>query len=88
MDTVTAILEGKAVNLCDQHPSPVTVQLVSATASYQAVAAPAGTFRFFHIPAGNYALTATHPACRPLAPSPIKLGSGDIADVKLGMRCR
>lgn len=88
MDTVTAILEGKAMSLCSQRPVPVTVHLVAGNVSYQAVAAPDGTFRFFHVPAGSYTLTATHPAYRPLAPYPVKLGTGDVAEMRLGMGCR
>jgi hypothetical protein len=88
MDTVTAILEGKAVSLCSQHPVPATVHLVADKVSYQAVAAPDGTFRFFHVPAGNYMLTATHPAYRALAPYPVKLGTGNVAEVGLGVGCR
>lgn len=87
MDTVTAILEGKAMSLCTQRPVPVTVHLVAGRVSYQAVAALDGTFRFFHVPAGKYTLTATYPSYLSLAPYPIKLGTGDVAEVKLGVGC-
>jgi hypothetical protein len=87
MDTVTAVLEGQVMSLCTQRPVPVTVHLVMETASYHTVAAANGTFGFYHIPAGKYALTASHSAYRALQTSHMELGTGDIVEVKLGMSC-
>jgi hypothetical protein len=88
MDTVTAILDGHVVGLCNQQPVPAAVQLVSATTTLQAVATPDGKFRFFHIPAGDYTLTVTCPTYTKLAGAPVHLGTGDAVDTTIGLGCR
>jgi Carboxypeptidase regulatory-like domain len=88
MDTVTAILDGRVVGLCNQQPVPAAVQLASATTTLQAVATPDGKFRFFHIPAGDYTLKVTCPTYTKLADAPVHLGTGDAAETTIGLECR
>ena len=85
MDTVTAILYGRVVGLGDQQPVPTLIQLTTATATFRVHATPDGNFQFFHIPAGDYLLTATHPAFSPLKCAPVHLGTGDAAVTTIGL---
>jgi hypothetical protein len=87
MDTVTAILQGQLVSLPSQQPLAARVQLTTLAATYQADTTPAGTFLFFHIPAGDYTLMATCAAGIKVTCTPIQLGTGDVVETTIGMNC-
>lgn len=87
MDTVTAVLHGQAASLCHKAALPATVQLVGP-ANFRTVADAAGKFRFMHIPAGAYLLSATCQGYGALAGDTIHLGSGDGSEVSIGLSCR
>jgi hypothetical protein len=87
MDTITAILDGQIVDSFTQQPVPATVQLATATTTFQITTTLNGTFRFFHIPAGDYLLTVTYPACTKLTGAPVHLGAGNAMAITLGLVC-
>jgi hypothetical protein len=88
MDTVTAVLDGQVVSLCNQQSLPASVQLTSPSNMYRAVATPDGRFRFFHIPAGTYLITATCPAYSNFNADTVRLGTGVASIIKIGLGCR
>jgi hypothetical protein len=88
MDTITAVLHGQVVGLCNQQSLPASVQLTSPGRTYREVAPPDGRFRFFHIPAGTYLITATCPAYGSLGADTIHLGSGAVSTIRIGLGCR
>lgn len=88
MDTITAVLHGQVVGLCNQQPLPASVQLIRPGRTYREVATPDGRFRFFHIPAGTYFMTATRPAYGSLSADTIHLDSGADSTIKIGLGCR
>lgn len=79
MDTITTVLHGQVVGLCNQQPLPACVQLTSLGRTYREVATPDGRFRFSHIPACTYFITATCPAYGSLSADTIHLGSGAVS---------
>lgn len=88
MDTITAVLNGQVVGLCNQQPLPASVQLTSSSNTYRAVANPDGRFRFFHISAGTYLITAICPAYGSLNADTVRLGTGAASIIKIGLGCR
>ena len=88
MDTVTAVLDGQVVSLCNQQPLPASVQLTSPGKTYRTVATPDGRFRFFHILSNTYLITATCPAYSQLAVNTVHLGTRDALTIKIGLGCR
>jgi hypothetical protein len=87
MDTVTAVLDGQVVSLCNQQPLPASVQLTSTGKIYRTTATPDGRFCFLHIPSGTYLITATHPAYGRLTADTVRLGTGDCSTIKIGLGC-
>jgi hypothetical protein len=88
MDTVTAVLDGQVVDLCNQQPLPASVQLASPGKTYRTVATLDGRFCFLHIPSSTYRITATYPAYDKLAADTMHLGTGDASAIKIGLGCR
>ena len=87
MDTVTAVLDGQVVGLCNQQPLPASVQLTSPGKIYRTIATPNGRFCFLHISSGTYLITATHPAYGRLTADTVRLGTGDGSTIKIGLGC-
>jgi hypothetical protein len=88
MDTITAVLHGQVVGLCNQQQLPACVQLTSLGRTYREVATLDGRFRFSHIPAGTYFIAATCPAYGSLSADTVHLGSGAESIIKIGLGCR
>lgn len=88
MDTVTAVLDGQVVGLCNQQPLPASVQLTGSGKTYRTIATRDGRFRFLHIPSSTYLITATCPAYGRLAADTVRLGTGDASTIKIGLGCR
>lgn len=87
MDTVTAVLDGQVVGLCNQQPLPASVQLTSPGKIYRTIATHDGRFCFMHITSGTYLITATHPAHGRLAADTVRLGTGDATTIKISLSC-
>lgn len=88
MDTVTAVLYGQVVSLCNQQPLPASVQLTSPGKTYLTVATIDGRIRFFHISSGSYFITAACPAYSRLAAGTVHLGTGDASTITIALSCR
>jgi hypothetical protein len=87
MDTVTAVLDGQVISLCNQQPLSASVQLTKLGKIYRTIATPDGRFCFLHIPSGTYLITATHPAYGKLAADTVCFGTGDVITIKIGLGC-
>ncbi|MGI4871845.1 MAG: carboxypeptidase-like regulatory domain-containing protein [Janthinobacterium lividum] len=94
MDTTTAILNGQAVSLCNETALPLTVWLAGMApypgteVTYRVIADVKGKFRFFHVSAGTYRLSAAYSGYGSLAEGTVHLGTGDVSAVKIGLSCR
>ena len=87
MDTVTAIIDGRITSLCSGKTLPAVVQLSNKNNAYQLTANLKGEFKLFHINAGQYKVTCTHSGYDSLKDS-INLGTGDVAEMKIGLKCK
>jgi hypothetical protein len=86
MDTITAVIEGEIVALIDQEPMVGgIIELSNEFYQYKETSNKAGEFTFYHISAGKYKLTVGYACFRTLVKDSLYLGSGDIAELKLGM---
>ena len=86
MDTITAIINGQITALADYEPLVAgNIELTNKFNNYQAISDTSGHFKFYHIAAGTYRLTAAYVGFRQLINDSIHLGSGDITTLKIGM---
>ena len=86
MDTITVIINGQMTSLVDNGLLPfATVELSNDSNNYKQVCDTAGHFKFYHIIAGKYKLTANCVGYRQLVNDSLHLETGDIATLILGL---